>query len=239
MTSSYKDLNDRVRAALQLPDDVELFAARGDSLVLVCDTLRGPVTIGLLDFVTLASGHASGAADHFEALVRYAIALVRPHIGFISAGGIVMVKCFLVEPAWDAPGTLGDGPTTRWNPERRKLLGWHRWDQQLRRPMVKYPWECGPGAMWFDYMSTEYWQNETGPHLKVVTPSGSFWDIDGRCSNCTMIADELHRCWVRHGDAPVITVDKNGLTCAAGVGSIAVAGYHGHLRNGEFTENIG
>jgi hypothetical protein len=63
--------------------------------------------------------------------------------------------------------------------------------------------------------------------------------IDGICSNCTDREDALkggHKCWVRHGDAPLITVDKNGKTCGAGGGSILSGSYHGFLRNGELVE---
>lgn len=45
-----------------------------------------------------------------------------------------------------------------------------------------------------------------------------------------------HKCWVRHGTPPRVTVDKDGLTCGAGAGSIAVPGYHGHLQNGYLTD---
>jgi hypothetical protein len=41
---------------------------------------------------------------------------------------------------------------------------------------------------------------------------------------------------VRHGTPPDVTVDKNGLTCNAGGGSIQVPGWHGFLRNGELVE---
>jgi hypothetical protein len=54
-----------------------------------------------------------------------------------------------------------------------------------------------------------------------------------RASNCTMPNDMLHRCWVRHGNPPMITVDKNGPTCGAGAGSILSGNWHGFLRNGE------
>lgn len=47
--------------------------------------------------------------------------------------------------------------------------------------------------------------------------------------------DAEHRCWIRHGEPPLITVDKNGLTCAAGAGSIQCRDYHGFLRDGSFT----
>jgi hypothetical protein len=45
-----------------------------------------------------------------------------------------------------------------------------------------------------------------------------------------------HKCWVRHGTAPDVHVDKNGGTCGAGSGSIAVPGYHGFLHNGHLTD---
>lgn len=44
-----------------------------------------------------------------------------------------------------------------------------------------------------------------------------------------------HKCWVRHGTPPneIVHVDKNGVTCGAGAGSIAIDGWHGFLHNGE------
>jgi hypothetical protein len=48
------------------------------------------------------------------------------------------------------------------------------------------------------------------------------------CQMMTITADG-----VRHGEAPNITVDKNGVTCGAGAGSIQCGSYHGFLRNGE------
>lgn len=44
-----------------------------------------------------------------------------------------------------------------------------------------------------------------------------------------------HKCWVRHGTPPgeVVHVDKNGITCGAGAGSIAIPNWHGFLHNGE------
>lgn len=142
------------------------------------------------------------------------------------------MKCFLVEPIWGEPASRPDPPHTDWNPEHRKILGWKRADTGEEK---EYPHMFGVGAMWRAYWLPRYWDNETEPHLMVITPSGGHWDIDGRCSNCTMIADELHRCWVRHGDAPNITVDKSGLTCSAGGGSIISLDYHGFLRDGVFT----
>lgn len=80
-----------------------------------------------------------------------------------------------------------------------------------------------------------YWDNCEGQHLQVVLPNGRHWDIDSRASNCTMPNDRLHRCWVRAGEPPNITVGKNGLTCSAGAGSIQAGAYHGFLRNGVLT----
>lgn len=78
------------------------------------------------------------------------------------------------------------------------------------------------------------WLFCSGPVLCVMTPGG-IWRIDCRASNCTLPYDYEHRCWVRHGEPPNITVDKAGLTCAAGAGSIQVGSYHGFLRDGELT----
>jgi len=107
--------------------------------------------------------------------------------------------------------------------------------------------EFGVGAMWFatwyDMRPTTPgekpkfgldWENMFEPPLMVATPGGD-WNIDSRASNCTMPNDRTHRCWIRHGTAPNITVDKAGVTCAAGAGSIQAGKYHGFLRNGQLT----
>lgn len=73
-----------------------------------------------------------------------------------------------------------------------------------------------------------------GPHLWVQTPGG-VWCIDSRASNCTMPYDYEHRCWIRHGEPPDVTVDKAGTTCSAGAGSIQCGDYHGFLQNGSLT----
>lgn len=50
---------------------------------------------------------------------------------------------------------------------------------------------------------------------------------------CFFLA-QTDRCWVRHGEPPIVTVNKDGLTCAAGAGSIGIGGgeryYHGFLQ---------
>jgi hypothetical protein len=99
--------------------------------------------------------------------------------------------------------------------------------------------EAGVGAMWDASWFAGTSHHRPGPdgiHLCVNTPGGP-WEVDGRASNCTMPDDDVHRCWVRHGDPRTgsIHVDKNGPTCAAGAGSIISGNYHGFLHNGEFT----
>jgi hypothetical protein len=93
-----------------------------------------------------------------------------------------------------------------------------------------------PGCIfWADwYPENMYWDNQKGPHLMAVLPNGWTWNIDSRASNCGLPNDRLHRCWCRHGEVPNITVDKIGLTCNAGAGSIQGGDWHGFLRNGEF-----
>lgn len=95
-----------------------------------------------------------------------------------------------------------------------------------------------PGMMWDAWWNPERWKGPDGLSLHVCCPDGHVWNIDSQASNCTMKgdvgpADSHHRCWVRHGIPPLITVDKNGHTCAAGAGSIQTPTWHGFLRNGE------
>jgi hypothetical protein len=97
-----------------------------------------------------------------------------------------------------------------------------------------------PGMMWYaDWMGESY-LGPDGHCLCVVCPGGGEWMIDGPASNCTMKEDRgpyatHHRCWVRTGEPPTVTVGKAGRTCAAGGGSIQARDYHGFLQNGVFT----
>lgn len=98
--------------------------------------------------------------------------------------------------------------------------------------------ESLPGAMWrapwlHDFCTSQ----DDGAPLCVMTPGGE-WLIDSQASNCTQRDDrhqDHHHCWVRHGQAPQITVDKAGISCGAGAGSILAGSYHGFLRNGYLT----
>lgn len=90
------------------------------------------------------------------------------------------------------------------------------------------------GAMWRALWMDDVYTPQGAHNLMVKTPGGE-WHIDGQASNCTMPEDRQqrnHHCWIRHGEPPNVTVDKNGVTCGAGAGSIAIGNYHGFLRNG-------
>jgi hypothetical protein len=112
----------------------------------------------------------------------------------------------------------------------------HLYDTPTRKPE--------PGdiyvADWLHHSGRCYsgWTNCDGRHLHAVLPNGHPWDIDSRASNCTLPEDTVHRCWVRTGDPPAITVGKGGNTCGAGAGSISAGDYHGFLTDGAFTASL-
>lgn len=99
-----------------------------------------------------------------------------------------------------------------------------------------------PGAMWDAYWMAEradwWWTGPDGMSLHVRCPDGHDWCIDSLCSNCTR-PNEPHKCWVRHGIPPEITVGKgrDGESCAAGAGSIQTPTWHGWLKGGVLTEH--
>lgn len=142
------------------------------------------------------------------------------------------IKCFYVEQIGErrTPCTCGDSKCT--STDARKIY------KRMDTGEECDPWEI-EGAMFFVDSKSYTWQGPDGKCLVVVTPAGP-WFVDSVCSNCTRKEDKVHKCWVRHGEAPNITVDKNGDTCAAGAGSIMIrAGeksYHGMLRNGVLEE---
>jgi hypothetical protein len=134
---------------------------------------------------------------------------------------------------------------------KRKYAGtgsgrmWRRVDTgEVQRRISDFPIGAMWRADWYDLKKADAqgrklygwdWDNQIDPPLVVKTPGGE-WIIDSRASNCTLPVDRLHRCWVRHGEVPNITIDKNGHTCAAGAGSIMCGNYHGFLRNGYLTD---
>jgi hypothetical protein len=94
--------------------------------------------------------------------------------------------------------------------------------------------DAPPGAMWYATWLEEhdYPKGPDGRILIIRLPNGNDWQIDGRASNCDMKDDDVHRCWVRHGVPPDVTVDKDGVTCHAGAGSIQSGDWHGFLEDG-------
>ncbi len=98
-----------------------------------------------------------------------------------------------------------------------------------------------PGAVYFASILADFLcphEPTCAEHLHAICPNGQHWDVDSRASNCTLPDDKQHHCWVRHGDPrqpTTLHVDKAGLTCAAGAGSIQAGNYHGFLHNGSFT----
>lgn len=123
---------------------------------------------------------------------------------------------------------------------------WHRFVQHLYRrkdngELITLR-EAPVGAMYYaDWLDDcdDYPKGPDGRVLEVIVPDGiskgRVWSPDERASNCTMKEDKIHRCWVRHGVPPEITVDKNGYTCKAGAGSIISGKWHGFLKNGYLT----
>lgn len=98
------------------------------------------------------------------------------------------------------------------------------------------------GGMWLAHWFENHWNPQLGPGkaLVVKTPGGD-WMPDSYCNNCTMPEDkaqEKHHCWIIHGTPPDITVDKNGVTCAAGGGSFMPSNgsWHGFLKGGFLVE---
>ena len=91
------------------------------------------------------------------------------------------------------------------------------------------------GAMWDQWWMHEFKRFCGLDGLSFVVkcpPDGREWCIDSVANNCTKPTDFVHKCWVRHGVPPNLTVDKDGETCAAGAGSILLPKWHGFLRNG-------
>lgn len=99
--------------------------------------------------------------------------------------------------------------------------------------------ELPPGATFDADWEHEYRTGPDGLSIYVVCPDSWRWGVDSRASNCTLPEDKLHRCWCRHGDPKTgaLHVDKVGLTCQAGAGSIQTPTWHGFLTNGVLRES--
>jgi hypothetical protein len=145
----------------------------------------------------------------------------------------VDIDAFLHDSRWPVACACGRPFTDDDNRQVFTDTIYKRTDTGASMPLRDAP----PGAMWDAWWLKRIAEGPDGRCLIVKLPNGNDWTIDGQASNCTMPDDhqqKLHHCWVRHGEPPNITVDKNGVTCAAGAGSILSGDYHGFLVNGEF-----
>lgn len=168
--------------------------------------------------------------------------------------GYPAVKCFWVEPSGNVEICMifKDGRKTKERATKeigeKMFSGMGRPDDADHRsmsPLYRLPdgSECTsrdlpPGAVYrADWLEPEH-AGPDGMAINTVTPDKFHWSLDLRASNCTLPDDKEHRCWCRHGDPRIpgqLHVDKIGLTCKAGGGSIQTPNYHGMLQNGEFS----
>ena len=142
---------------------------------------------------------------------------------------------YLHDPRWPTKCKKCDyvfTPEDRWQVNQRQLwctafvAGASEWTQG------KLPAGAIFNAWWLNGIDSM--TGADGLSLMCVLPDGHQWLIDGEANNCTRKGDLSHKCWCRHGEPPMLTVDKSGNTCDAGAGSIASpGGWHGFLRNGE------
>lgn len=130
------------------------------------------------------------------------------------------------DPRW--PTACGCGYVFR--PEDEWQVNWSTLYRRSDTSELVTLREAPAGAIWDAVWYPEKWRRSDG-HFYICRTPGGEWSIDGKCSNCTR-PNEPHECWVRHGVAPNLHVDKAGNTCAAGAGSIIAGGWHGFLHNG-------
>lgn len=137
------------------------------------------------------------------------------------------IQCFMVERTEArTPCDCGDPTCTQ---------GDRPWKRVDTGEIIDSRQDLPPGAMWWAPWYQDHYAGFDGKCLVVMTPGGE-WIIDSQAGNCTRKGDKTHRCWCRSGEAPNITVGKEGNTCSAGAGSILIdsgnRSYHGFLRNG-------
>lgn len=80
-----------------------------------------------------------------------------------------------------------------------------------------------PMCEWGDpFLSVHYWRDwaDKRAPICVVGPNGETWEIDRKSSN---------------GDGWTVAGELPNITCAP---SIVLSGYHGYLRDGEFTPDL-
>lgn len=195
------------------------------------------VAVGLRRYSHAGGGDLTCAGGYHSALV---------YTGFEPADygpeGYLEVRPMVeTDPRW---------PTTceRCDYEFAEDDHWQMWQEQVYRrtdtgglrvlhsgaPAPEAP-AAEPGASWDAWWLPEPYRGPDGIALMVRCPDGHDWLVDSRASNCTLPDDDVHQCWVRHGDPREcrITVDKSGVTCSAGAGSIQTPNWHGFLHAGQ------
>lgn len=156
------------------------------------------------------------------------------------------------DPRWPARCACGYefGPGDQWQVFGERLV--RRVDTGEIITMRSAP----AGAIWNASWHADIpeWTGPDGRALHVRLPNGSDWAIDSRASNCDSpcascgrpyhshkeatpscsryVDARPHKCWIRHGEPPDLHVDKAGVTCNAGAGSILSGNYHGFLHHG-------
>lgn len=174
-----------------------------------------------------------------------------PDVSFSYCHAKVFIGVFYTEYDEDgysqtiSPSVYDDDP--RW-PDRCEACGkpfllednWQVFTEELYRAEDGREWgvhDLPHGAMydakWLH--DVERYVGPDGRALICVVPNHHPWMIDGQATNCTR-PGEPHKCWIRHGEPPLLTVDKAGDTCSAGAGSIQTKEWHGFLRGGVLVE---
>lgn len=157
------------------------------------------------------------------------------HGTVVNDSGPAAVAAFTADPRW--PARCACGFAFRPEDERQVFIEllYRRADTGEETTLRAAP----VGAMWYAPWMDGVWRHQLAHTLMVRLPGGVDWMPDMAAQNCGRRDDprqEQHHCWVVKGVPPDITVGKDGPTCSAGAGSIAVPGYHGFLRGGWLTE---
>lgn len=139
-----------------------------------------------------------------------------------GGGGVFMIKLNPRLLSFSEYKAMGDDAVARgmWRNDRRVFLpgmGWHNdWYLGFQRP----------------FLSPHYDRDWRGkrPPIEVVCPDGNVWCIDRQSSN----GDG----WRVTGEWPNITCSPS-IDCAPMGTTTSNGHYHGYLRNGEFTPDLG